>query len=82
MFLPTLENSSITPTTRGLEIFWNTVSYSSNTLDGKAGDSTFMNYAGNSSALGGFSFQTARGGPITTNPTVMFEMVKGGKFHN
>jgi hypothetical protein len=78
-FLPNLTNSSITPTTRGLEIFWNTVNDSRNIYDSKAGDTTFMNYAGGL-GQGGYSFQTSPGGSITTDPTMLFEMVKGKNF--
>jgi hypothetical protein len=78
---PNPNNPYMIQTSRGLEIFWNTVADTRNIYDGLGGDSTFMNYAGGL-AYGGYSFQTTPGTGTTpsANPTVMFEMIRGKNF--
>jgi cytoskeletal protein CcmA (bactofilin family) len=75
-------------TKRGVEVFWNTVTDARNyfrngnsNYDGLAGDTTFVNYAGGY-GQGGYSFKTTPGNGITpsSDPTVLFEMLKGKSF--
>jgi hypothetical protein len=66
---------------KGLEIFFDTVADSRNFYTGFAGETTLMNYAGGL-GQGGYSFKTTPGTGITplSDPTVLFEMLKGKSF--